>query len=164
MISKSYTKGYYAYRKIIIYEQNSPWEQHRTVVKYASCLFSSLLRQKPLIYDFIWCSLNWSFFSIYLKKFLLEYSCFIMLLVSGVQQSEPVIYIYICLLFFLKILFPYRPLQNIEQSSPCCTVDSYQLSILLYVSIPTSHFIPPDSPYPLVLVLDIASGPRLSSD
>ena len=36
-------------------------------------------------------------------------------LVSDIQPSESVIYKYP--LFFLKILFPYRPLQSIEYSS-----------------------------------------------
>ena len=42
------------------------------------------------------------------------------MLVSGVQQSESVIQIQISTLF--QILFPYRPLQSIEQSSHCYAV------------------------------------------
>ena len=51
-------------------------------------------------------------------------------LVSGVQQNESVIHIH---LLFLKILFPYRPLQSIEYSCLCCVAGSYQLSILYIV-------------------------------
>ena len=50
-------------------------------------------------------------------------------LVSAVQQSESVIHI--STLF--QILFPYRLLQSIEQSSLCYTVGPYQLSILYIV-------------------------------
>ena len=49
-------------------------------------------------------------------------------LVSGVQQSESVMHIHISTLF--QIVFPYRSLQSTEQSSLCCTVGLYQLSIL----------------------------------
>ena len=41
-------------------------------------------------------------------------------LVSGVQQSDSVIHIHISILF--QILFPFRLLQNIEQSSLCYAV------------------------------------------
>ena len=41
-------------------------------------------------------------------------------LVSGVQQSDSVIHIRISILF--PILFPFRLLYNIEQSSLCYTV------------------------------------------
>ena len=41
-------------------------------------------------------------------------------LVSGVQQSDSVIYIHVFILF--HILFPLTLLQNIEQSSLCYTV------------------------------------------
>ena len=41
-------------------------------------------------------------------------------LVSGVQQSNSVIHIHVYILF--QILFPFRLLQNIEQSSLCYTV------------------------------------------
>ena len=49
-------------------------------------------------------------------------------LVSGVHQSESVIHIHTAFLF--QILFPYRSLQNIEQSSLCYIVGLYQLSII----------------------------------
>ena len=49
-------------------------------------------------------------------------------LVSGVQQSDSVIHIHVSILF--QILFPFRLLQNIEQSSLCCTVGPCWLSIL----------------------------------
>ena len=50
-------------------------------------------------------------------------------LVSGVQQSNSVIYIYIK----FQILFPYRSLQNIEYSPLCSTVGPCWLSILYTV-------------------------------
>ena len=53
-------------------------------------------------------------------------------LVSGVQQSESAIHIHISTLF--QILFPYRSLQSIEQSSLCYAVGPYQLSILYIVA------------------------------
>ena len=49
-------------------------------------------------------------------------------LVSGVQQIDSVVHIHIFILF--HILFPFRLLQNIEQSSLCDTVDPGWLSIL----------------------------------
>ena len=48
--------------------------------------------------------------------------------VSGVQQSNSVIHIHISIL--LQILFPFRLLQNTEQSSPYYTVGPFWLSIL----------------------------------
>ena len=50
-------------------------------------------------------------------------------LVSGIQHSDSVMHT--STLF--QILFPYRSLQIIEQHSLCCTVGSYQLSILYTV-------------------------------
>ena len=41
-------------------------------------------------------------------------------IVSGVQQSDSVIHIHVSILF--QILFLFRLLHNIEQSSLCCTV------------------------------------------
>ena len=49
-------------------------------------------------------------------------------LVSGVEQSDSVIHIHVPILF--QILFPFRLLQNIEQSSLCHTVGPCWLSIL----------------------------------
>ena len=49
-------------------------------------------------------------------------------LVSGVQHSDSVIHINVSILF--QILFPFRLLQNIEQSSLCYTVGPCWLSIL----------------------------------
>ena len=49
-------------------------------------------------------------------------------LVSGAQQSDSVTHIHISILF--QIFFPFRLLQNIEQSSLCCTVGLCWLSIL----------------------------------
>ena len=51
-----------------------------------------------------------------------------MLLVSGVQQSDTVIHIHVSILF--QILFPFRLLQSIEQSSLCYTVGPCWFSIL----------------------------------
>ena len=53
-------------------------------------------------------------------------------LVSGVQQSDSVIHIHVSVLF--KILFPFRLLHNIEQSSLCYTVGPCWLSILFMYS------------------------------
>ena len=53
-------------------------------------------------------------------------------LVSGVQQSDSVICIYIYQ-FFFQILSHYRLLQDIEYSSLCYTVGSCWLSILYIV-------------------------------
>ena len=50
------------------------------------------------------------------------------MLVSGVQQSDSVIHKLLSLLF--QILFSFRLLQNIEQSSLCYTVGPCWLSIL----------------------------------
>ena len=52
-------------------------------------------------------------------------------LVSDVQESDSVIYIHVSILF--QILFPFRLLQNIEQSSLCYTVGLSWLSILYIV-------------------------------
>ena len=52
------------------------------------------------------------------------------MLVSGVQQSDSVIHLHVPILF--QILFPFRLLQNIEQSSLCYTVGPCLLSILLF--------------------------------
>ena len=49
-------------------------------------------------------------------------------IVSGVQQSDSVIHIRISIL--LKILFPFKLLYNIEQTSLCYTVGPCWLSIL----------------------------------
>ena len=49
-------------------------------------------------------------------------------LVSGVQQSDSVIHIHVSILF--QILFPFRLLQNIEQSSLCSTVGPCWFSLL----------------------------------
>ena len=49
-------------------------------------------------------------------------------LVSGIQQSDSVIHMYVSILF--QILFPFRLLYNIELSSLCYIVGPYWLSIL----------------------------------
>ena len=45
---------------------------------------------------------------------------FNVVLVSGVQQSDSVIHIHVSILF--QVIFPFRLLQNTEQSSLCYTV------------------------------------------
>ena len=50
-------------------------------------------------------------------------------IVSGIQQSDSVIHINVPVLF--QIIFPFRLLHNIEQSSLCYTVGPCWLSILL---------------------------------
>ena len=49
------------------------------------------------------------------------------MIVSGVQQSDSVLHRRVSLLF--QILFPFRLLHNIEQSSLCSTVGPCWLSI-----------------------------------
>ena len=49
-------------------------------------------------------------------------------LVSGVQENDLVIHIHVSILF--QVLFPFRLLQSIEQSSLCYTVGPCWLSIL----------------------------------
>ena len=49
-------------------------------------------------------------------------------LVSGAQQSDSVIHVHVSI--FFQILFPYRLLQNIEQSSLYYLVESCWLPIL----------------------------------
>ena len=49
-------------------------------------------------------------------------------LVSGVQQSDSVIHIHVCILF--QILFPFRLLHNTEQGSLCYAVGPCWLSFL----------------------------------
>ena len=61
-----------------------------------------------------------------------------MLLVSGVQQSDSVIYIYIYICIYIcilyQILFHYRLLQDTEYSSLCYTVGPRWLPILYLVA------------------------------
>ena len=52
-------------------------------------------------------------------------------LVSHVQQSDSVIYTHVFILF--QILFPFRLLQNTEQSSLCYTVGPCWLSIFFLI-------------------------------
>ena len=55
-------------------------------------------------------------------------------LVTGVQKSESVLYIYIHISTLFQILFLHRPLQRTEQSLLCYTVGPHQLSIL-YIAV-----------------------------
>ena len=78
-------------------------------------------------------------------------------LVSAVQQSESVIHIHISTLF--QILFPYRSLQSIEQSSLCYTIGSHQLSIL-YIVVYICQSKSPNSshpPYPTLVSMCLFS-------
>ena len=75
-------------------------------------------------------------------------------LVSGVQQSDLVIHIHVSIL--LQILFPFRLLHNMEQSSLCYTVGPCWLSILniiacIYQSQTPNLSLPPTFP-PLVTI------------
>ena len=79
----------------------------------------------------MYLSLRTSSFIYFLKICIGVQLIYNVVLVSGVQQSESVIYIHISTLF--QILFPYRPLQSTEQSSLCSTVSAYQLSVLYIV-------------------------------
>ena len=80
-------------------------------------------------------------------------------LVSGVQQSDSVIHIHVSILF--QILFPFRLLQNMEQSSLCYTVSLlviYFKYSSVYMSIPNSHFISSPHLSPLVTVMKLVFG------
>ena len=59
-------------------------------------------------------------------------------LVSGVQQTESVIHRHISNLF--QVIFLYRPLQSIEQSSLCYTVGPYQVICFLYTAVCICQF------------------------
>ena len=52
-------------------------------------------------------------------------------LVLGVQQSDSFIHIHVSILF--QILFPFKLLQNIKQSSLCYSVGPCWLSILFFI-------------------------------
>ena len=72
-------------------------------------------------------------------------------LVSDIYHSDSVIFIHISVLFL--VLFPFRLLQNIEQSSLCHTVGPCWSSVLIissvYMSIPNSKSVlPPPCSHP----------------
>ena len=76
-------------------------------------------------------------------------------LVSGVQQSDPVIHIHVSILF--QILLPFRLLQNIEQCYLCYTLGPCCLSILniavcTYQSQTPSLSLPLPQPFPPVTI------------
>ena len=56
--------------------------------------------------------------------------------------------------FFFKILFPYRPLQSTEQSSPCYTVGSYYLFYTQQCVYANPNF--PIYPFPLYPLVTIS--------
>ena len=72
-------------------------------------------------------------------------------LVSGVQQSDSVIYKRIHVYILFQILFPYR-LKNIEYSSLCYTVGPYCLSILFHFKKLKKNFTGVELVYSVVLV------------
>ena len=73
------------------------------------------------------------------------------MLVSGVQQTDSVIYIYIYIYILFQILFSYRLLQNIEYSSLCYTVGPCWLSVLHIVVYMLINLLiyPSPPPFPL---------------
>ena len=84
-------------------------------------------------YFHIWNHLPVAFiFEIIIFYFLLKYSCYQVVLLSGVQQSDSVIHIHISIYVIFQILFHYRLLQDIEYSSRSYTVGTC-LSILYIV-------------------------------
>ena len=73
------------------------------------------------------------------------------MLLSGIQQSDSVIYIHVFILF--QTPFSFRLLQNIEQSSLCCTVGSRSFSILnIEIQFHSLCLSLPHHPFPLVTV------------
>ena len=71
--------------------------------------------------------------SVFLKLIFIELQLiYNVVFVYSLKQSESVVHIHISTLF--KILFPYRSLQNTEQSSLCCTVvlTSYLFYFILF--------------------------------
>ena len=80
-----------------------------------SNFLTSKLVYQPLIFFF---------FSFYVGEQLVNN----VVLASGIQESDSVIHTHISILF--QILFPFRLLQNIEQSSLCYTGGPCSLSIL----------------------------------
>ena len=83
-------------------------------------------------------------------------------LVSGVQQSDSVIRIHVSILF--QILFPFRLLQSIEQSSLCYTVGPW-LSILntavCTCQSQTPNLSLPPHPSPLVTISSFSKSVSL---
>ena len=61
-----------------------------------------------------------------------------MLLVSGMQQSDSDVCVYlymcVCVYFLFHVLFHFGLLQDVEYSALCCTVGPRCLSILFIVS------------------------------
>ena len=70
-------------------------------------------------------------------------------LVSRIQQNDSVIHIHISILF--QILFPFRLLHSIEQSSLCYTIDPCWSSIL-NIAVDTCQFHTPNYPLPSVFL------------
>ena len=88
----------------------------------------------------------------FLKNFIEVQSIYTAVLVSGIQQSESVIYIHTLLKSSFQILFLYCSLQSIEQSFLCYTVGSYYLFYIqqfVYIN-PNLPIYPPL--YPLITI------------
>ena len=104
-----------------------------------------------LICGFFVCSLSYKDINYYyLKNFLFYIGVYLInnaVLVSGEQQSDSVTHIHVSILF--QILFPFRLLQNIVQSSLCYTVGSCWLSIL-NIAVCTCQSQTPNGPWKLL--------------
>ena len=83
-------------------------------------------------------------------------------LVSGVHPSDSVVYIHVSILF--QILFPFRSLQSIGQSSLCYTVGPCWLSIL-NIAVCTCQSQTPSlslpQPFPLVTISSLSKSVSL---
>ena len=71
------------------------------------------------------------------------------MLISAVQQSDSVIYIYIYTHTLFHIPFPYGLSQDIQYSSLCYKTFIHSVYNSLHLLIPNSHSIPPPSPIAL---------------
>ena len=73
--------------------------------------------------------------------------------VSGVQQSDSVIHIYVYMSILFQVLFPYRLLQNIEYSSlgytvgPCWLSIKYIVMCVCYSQTPNLPSLPTAFPF-----------------
>ena len=106
----------------------------------------SLLRCRQILYHLNHQGSHAGFFFFLIGKQLINNG----VLVSGIQQSDSVIHIDASILF--QILFPFRLLENTEQSSLCYTVGPSWLFIFntrsVCMSIPNSQSIPLLHPFP----------------
>ena len=87
-----------------------------------------------------------------LNNKIVDYQCCVSFRCTAKRFS----YTYICIYFFFQILFPFLLLNNIAQSSLCCTVGPGWLSILnLAVCTCQSKLSNYPSPIPLAILLFI---------